>query len=269
MDANVRHLMTQLRQNPLDFGVLNSLRQHCEATQSFAVWAEALEHHARAATDADSDPVELGRLHYELGNLYRNQLGRSDRALEHYKTAIDLDAAQRPALAAARSISTEAGNWADVAELLAREADSLPVGPKRAATLVELAKLQQERLGHGEDAENSLREAASYAPEDLQVQHELATLLLDHADHSKNNGVATRKRREAADVLSAMARAVSDDYAFAYVESALDAMPDHADSLELLELVAPRMGRSDTLAPRWLAAIRGTQNRTLARTLRL
>jgi tetratricopeptide (TPR) repeat protein len=66
-----------------------------------------------------------------------------------------------------------------------------------------------------------------------------------------------------------MAHAVSDDYAFAYIEAALDAVPDQAEALQLLEQVAPRMGRSDTLAPRWLAAIRGARDPKLARTVRL
>ena len=269
MDANVQHLMTQLRQNPLDFALLGELRQHCEATQSFALWAEALEYHARAATDAEGDPVELGRLHFELGNLYQNQLGRADLALDHYRTAIEFDAAQRPALAAARSIASEAGNWEEVSELLSREADSLPAGPKRASTLVELASVQRGRLDQREEAENTLREAARYTPDDLQLQHELATLLLDNADHSGDAGVAAAKRRDAAEALARMARAVSDDYALAYIEAALDAVPDHAPSLELLDVVAPRMGRADALAPRWLHAIRFTDQPALARSLRL
>jgi tetratricopeptide (TPR) repeat protein len=269
MDANVRHLMTQLRQNPLDFSVLDALRQHCEASRSYAVWAEALEHHARAATAADGDPIELGRLHYELGNLYRHQLGRADRALVHYRTAIDFDASARPALSAARAITSEAGNWAEAADLLAREADSLPPGGKRAAALVELAQLYKTRLRSRDQAESALREAVASAPSDLQVQHELATSLLESADALGNGPAAEAKRREAADVLASMARAVTDDYAFAYVEAALDAVADHEDSLRLVEQVAPRMGRSDVLAPRWLAGIRSTRDAALARTLRL
>jgi tetratricopeptide (TPR) repeat protein len=269
MDATARQLMTQLRQNPLDFGALDALRQHCQTTRSFSVWAEALEHHARAATDADGDPVELGRLHYELGNLYRDQLERPELALEHYRSAFDFDAAQRPAIVAARAIVTQIGDYEQVAELLTREAESLPSGPKRAAAWVELASIYKSRLNDREEAEQALREAISADAKDLHVQHELATLLLEDADQASDKAVAEQKRRDAADVLTRMAGAVSDDYAFAYIEAALDAVPDHQGSLALLEQVAPRMSRGDALAPRWLAAIRSTKDRKLARKLRL
>ncbi|HEY6878649.1 MAG TPA: hypothetical protein VI299_11555, partial [Polyangiales bacterium] len=233
------------------------------------MWAEALEHHARAAGEADVDPVELGRLHYELGNLYRDRLGQSERALAHYRTAVDFDAAQRPAIAAARSIFAEAGAWSSVAELLAQEAESLPAGRKRAAAFTELAELQRDRLGARDAAIASLREALAAASDDLQVRHQLSTMLLDDADRARDAAQAASKRAEAADLLFGMASAVSDDYALAYLEAALDAVADHAESLTLLESVAPRMKRGDVLAPRWLAAIRQGRDPALTRALRL
>jgi hypothetical protein len=269
MDANVRNLLAQLRQNPLNFSVLDALRQACEATQSFAAWADGLEQHTRASSDADGDPVELGRLHFELGNLYVNQLRDVEQGLSHYRLAIDFDAAHRPALAAARAILSERGDWGEAAELLSREADSLPVGRKRAAAYAELGRLYRTQLHDRDAAAIALREATTAAPGDLQVQHELATLLLEDADASPDPTTAADKRRESADVLASMAGAVSDDYALAYIEAALNAVPDHAASLALLELVAPRMGRADALAPRWLAAIASTKDRTISRPLRL
>ncbi len=269
MEANVRHLMTQLRSNPLDFAVLDELRQHCESTGSYAVWAEALEHHARAASEAEVEPVELARLHFELGNLYRDQLGQRDLALGHYRTAVDFDAAQRPAIAAARGLLAENGAWPEVAELLAQEAESLPNGARRAAAYAELAELQRDRLGDREEAVNSLLEAIESAPDDLQPRHALATMLLDDADQLSDPDDALSKRDAAADLLAGMAAEVDDDYALAYLEAALDAVPDHDESLDLLETVAPRMRRGDVLAPRWLAAIRVGRDPSLVRSLRL
>ena len=51
--------MAQLRQDPLDPGTLESLRKHCENARDPETWAEALEHHARAANAADADPMDL------------------------------------------------------------------------------------------------------------------------------------------------------------------------------------------------------------------
>jgi hypothetical protein len=269
MDATASYLMAQLRQDPLDPGTLESLRKHCENARDPETWAEALEHHARAANAADADPIELGRLHYELGNLYRDQLGRNDRAITHYRAAIDFDAAQRAAIAAARAIFTEAGKWDQVAKLLALEAESLPRGPKRVALLREQAGLLKERLADPLLATEVLREAVVFAPDDLSSQHELATLLLDQADAAADPRRAHALRAEAADILHQMAQRVSDDYAFAYLEAALDAIPDHEAALELLQTVAPRMGREEVIPARWVASIQHAPEGPLSRALRL
>ncbi len=269
MDATAQHLMAQLRQNPLDPNLLEELRRHCERVRDPATWADALEHHARAASAADADPIELGRLHFELGNLYRDQLGRSDRAITHYRTAIDFDGAQRAAIAAARDIFSAAGKWDQVAKLLAREAETLPRGQKRAVLLREHAGLLAKQLGDPLGAIDALREAADILRDDLELSHELATLLLDQADHAPDNDEARQKREEAAEILCGMAGRVGDDYAFAYVEAALDAVPDHEPALRILQNVAPRMGRADSIPARWVASLQHAPEGPLSRELRM
>jgi tetratricopeptide (TPR) repeat protein len=269
MDATSQHMMAQLRQNPLDPNLLEALRRHCENVGDVTTWADALEHHARAASLANADPIELGRLHFELGNLYRDRLGRSDRAISHYRTAIDFDAAQRPAIAAARAIFAEAGKWDQVAKLLAREAESLPDGPKRAALLKERGSVLKKRLNDNPGAIEALREAAGMSGSDLGLSHELATLLLDQADAAGDRTAAIAMRREAADILCGMARNVSDDYGFAYAEAALDAVPDHEAALRLLQSLAPRLGRADSIPARWVASLQYAPDGPLSRELRL
>jgi tetratricopeptide (TPR) repeat protein len=253
----------------MDVAAISALRQHSNRTGDYLPLAEGLERYARALADSEGDPHELGQLHFELGNLWRDRLSRVDRAIGHYRTAIDFDAAQRPAMQAARLLFAQAGKWDQVAKLLSREGESLPGGQKRAGVFVELAKIHRERLGDAQGAAAALREAIESDLEDLQVQHDLATLLLDEADRDRDARRAETSRREAADILCRMARAVSDDYAFAYVEAALDAVPDHGDSLELLEQLAPRVGRPEGVAPRWVAGLQAAPNGPLSRDLRL
>ena len=62
MDAMAQQMMAQLRQNPLDPGLLEALRKHCENVGDVTTWAEALEQHARAASLANADPIELSAL---------------------------------------------------------------------------------------------------------------------------------------------------------------------------------------------------------------
>ncbi len=244
MDPTANNLMARLRQSPLDMHALEAVRSYCDDRADFATWAEALETHARALTEAEADPMEIGELHLRLGNLYRDELQRADKALVHYRAAIDFDPAQRAAMSAARAIYAEAGRWDQVAKLLSREAESLPAGQKRVAALAELAAVYSDRLENRTTALEILREASELAPADLHIRHQLATLLLDLADREPNRGRASQQRGEAADVLCSMAQAVSDDYALAYLEAALDAVPNHGRSLTLLETVAPRLGRT-------------------------
>jgi|GEM_PF-1584832 len=261
--------MARLRQSPRDTAALEAVREYCDDRADFATWAEALELHTRALTEAEEDPAEIGALHFRLGNLWRDELKRSDRALAHYRAAIDFDAAQRPAMTAARTIYQDAGRWDQVAKLLSREADSLPKGQKRVALLAELASVYSERLNERKAALEVLREASELAPGDLHVRHQLATVLLDLADAESDAKRAGQQRREAADVLCAMAQAVSDDYALAYLEAALDAVPEHARGLALLDTVAPRLGRKEVCAARWVAAIQAAPNAPETRELRL
>src|SRR3954463_8363997 len=114
MDATATQMMARLRQSPLDASTLDALRRYCDDRADFATMAEALELHARALAEAEEDPAELGRLHLTLGHLWRDQLRRADRALAHYRAAIDFDAAQRGAMTAARAIFAEAGRWDQV-----------------------------------------------------------------------------------------------------------------------------------------------------------
>ncbi len=269
MDAMAQQLLARLRQNPTDSAALSALSAHCEQMGDYALLVDAMEQHARALAEADGDPIELGRIHFDLGNLFRARMGRADRAIVHYRAAIDYDAAQRPAMAAARAIYTELGKWDQVAKLLTREAESLPPGQKRATVLKELSSVYRDRLGQFGQATQALREAAAADAEDLQIRHDLATVLLDQADREMDANRADSERREAADVLCEMAGAVSDDYAFAYIEAALDAVPDHGQGLALLEEVAPRVGRADTIPPRWVAGLQMAPLGPLSRDLRL
>jgi len=269
MDATAQQLLARLRQNPTDGATISTLTAHCEQTGDYPTLVEALEQHARALAEVEGDPIDLGRIHFTLGNLFRTRLLRPDRAIVHYRAAIDFDAAQRPAMAAARAIYSELGKWDQVAKLLSREAESLPVGQKRATVLTELANVYRDKLGQMPEAIGALREAAAADPQDLQVRHDLATMLLDRADHDADSERADDERREAADVLCEMAGAVTDDYAFAYVEAALDAVPDHGTGLAMLEQVAPRVGRSDTIPPRWVAGLQMAPLGPLSRGLRL
>src|SRR4051812_24872038 len=114
MHPTAQSLLAQLRQNPLDSGALQTLKQHSEQTHDYNAYAEALELHARASAESDGDPADLGRLHFELGNLFRDQLHRQDRAIAHYRAALDHDAALRPAMTAARGIYASLGKWDQV-----------------------------------------------------------------------------------------------------------------------------------------------------------
>ncbi|MFM2417113.1 MAG: hypothetical protein RL385_1836, partial [Pseudomonadota bacterium] len=269
MDSTAQTLMSQLRQRPLDAAILEALRSHCEAAEDPATWAEALEYHIRAAEGADADPIALGRLHFEVGNLYRDHLRRLDRAVQHYRAAADCDPAQRPAIAAARALFAEAGKWDQVAKLAALEAESLPVGAKRANLLAELADVLLKRLGDRPGAVDTLRDALDSAPANLDLRHQLATTLLDMADHESDADVAHQLRFEAADSLTEMAKRVTDDYAFAYAEAALDAVPNHHAALAVLEAIAPRVDRDDAVAMRWVAALQVAPSDPGARVIRL
>ena len=229
---------------------------------------DLLERRAEALTQANADPRHVAQVHQQIGEVWEHRFQRVDRAIHHYRKAFDLDPTLVQAIYAAREIYRNAGNLKAAASLYDLEANAETDPDRKVALLRELGHLRGEQLNDVEGAIVALKRALNQAPTDLSVMHEVATLLLRRADRSADPEAAETDRRRAADLLFQMAQAVPPDHGVAYAEAALDASPDHDGALELLEVLAPQIGREDLLPIRWVGYLQSAPGSPAADRMR-
>ncbi|MFW5876752.1 MAG: hypothetical protein ACOCXM_08445, partial [Myxococcota bacterium] len=213
---------------------------------------EVLERRATALGATQMDPRETGALHHRLGELWETEIGRVDRAVFHYRKAFELDPTLLEAIYAARRIYLSAGNMKAAATLYDLEANAETDVPRKVALLRELAQLRTHDLSDIEGAVVALKRAASAAPGDMAVKHELAAALMTRASvMGQATAAAEEDRQRAGQIFFELAQVVPE-HAFAYCEATLDALPGHEQAMDLLEQLAQRDGRMDALPARWV-----------------
>ncbi len=214
--------------------------------------AELLERRATALQQAGTPAGEVALLYLQLGELWEHSFARPDQAVAHYRRAYELDPQLVPALYAAREILRQAGNVSGAAALLEKEAKAEADKERRLALWRELAHLKADLEDH-EGAALALKRALSEAPGDLEVMHDLARVYLTRAERGHDLMVAASDRLRAADLFHQLASKVPPEHGLAYLESALDARPDHEGALALYERMASELGQPTRLPARWVA----------------
>lgn len=150
-------------------------------------------------------------------------------------------------LASLCRIYREGGHWSSLADLLRRADVVLAEKPEDHVTLlVELAKVQESKLGEPDLARTSLEQAATSSPEDPRPLDALVDLYTRTGDWSSLGRVSaqrarlSRDRDERAELLLDAAKAVTN--AAGTIERALDLyqevlslQPENADALAALE----------------------------------
>lgn len=231
--------------------------------------AELLERQAAALEAAGADPREVALLYHQLGELWEHRFTRVDKAVHHYRRAFELDPTLVAAIYAAREIYRQAGNTKAASSLLEKEAKAEPDPARRVALWRELAHVRVEEQGDHEGAALALKRALEVAPGDLEVMNDLARVYLARAERVKDPHVAASDRHRAADLFYQVAQKVAPDHALAYLESTLDARPDHDGALALYERHAAELGQSALLPARWVAYLAHAPDRPEAAERRL
>ncbi len=245
-----------LARQPQHDGAAERLQKLLEKAGDFRRLIEILERRAAALESARARPQKVTQVHLKLGQIWEHHGRHADRALFHFRKAIELDKTCVAAIYGAREIYRKAGGYKAAASLYELEVAAEPQANRKAALLCELAHLRMEHLGDHEGAVSVLARAQSLAPGDLSLLHDLATYRLKNAERLKEVPKANRERQQAADLLAQLAERVEGDNAKAYCEAALDVVPGHEGALAKLEELYEDSSEADSLAPRWVAYLR-------------
>lgn len=229
---------------------------------------ELLERRAAALGATRADPRHVAAVHHQIGDIWERRFKRVDQAVHHYRKAFELDPSLVAAIYSAREIYRGAGNIKAAATLYELETNAETDPKRRVALLRELAHMRAEQLKDLDGAIACLERAVHDASTDLGVVHDLATMLIRQAEGARDPRAALEGRRRAADLLYQMGQAVAPDHGLPYVESALDAAPDHDGAMELLEKLADATGREDLLPIRWVAYLQAAPDSPAAAGMR-
>jgi tetratricopeptide (TPR) repeat protein len=169
-DSATEILERILERDPSNVRALTSLARIYEGANDLEKCRATLEKAIALAQTGE----ERAELHYRIGKLEADANG--DEAGEpHYTSALAADYHHAAAAEALEKLARAKGDWAKVADLLARREESTPEANKRALYL-ELANVLVEKLRQAGSALPYLERALAISPDDPVVLEPLADL---------------------------------------------------------------------------------------------
>lgn len=144
-----------------DVEALDALSKLYIKTEDYSAALDVLERLA-PLVEAPADRV---RLEARIGSLLEEHIGDRALAIDHYQKALDIDPKHLPSLEALRAIYLDSGDWLDAARVLRQEVESNDSARVKAARLVELGHVFDQRLDEHEQAVEVWEEALKHDPD--------------------------------------------------------------------------------------------------------
>ena len=157
-------------------------RRAALATQRRAeAWPELVETIRELIRDGveSGEPGEDEQLELllELGRVELDHLGRADRAIEAWRSAQTIDAADRRVLDALEGLFARQGRWLECVELLEQRAALTDEPAERSAVLLNLAAIARERLDDDARAIEAYERILAWDPSQEVASRQLEGLL--------------------------------------------------------------------------------------------
>lgn len=214
---------------------------------------DILERRAGALAAARTDDRIVGAVHQQLGELLQHRFGRMERATFHYRKAFELDPTLVVAIYSAREIYKTAGNYRAATACCELEAKAERDPERKLALWRESAQMCMHELNDFSGAISALEHALADVPDELSLQHELATAYGARAASGKHAATVAEDQHRAAGLFVSMAGRVPPEHALAYAEAALDTAPSSNAAMDLLERLSHEMNQSHLLPMRWVS----------------
>jgi cellulose synthase operon protein C len=213
-----------------------------------------LERRTKALTPFVAQTPELGAqvaaMHVELGQLWSQSLQQPRKGIEHYRRAIEFDAQNVFAIYAARELYKQAQQYAEAIGLFDME-QQLVEDPERKVALYRDEAQVRSEAGDKAGATQVLRNARVYAPEDVTLVVEQASMIVERV--KTGEPVPAEEREEAAALFVHLAETYAGEHGLAYSLAALDAMAGHDRAMQLADYFGKELGRTEELPTRWQA----------------
>ncbi len=220
-------------------------------------WEDLLQ--AYAAELAVTNGTARARLLLKMGEVCELRLGESNKAITHYRQAVQSDAENRIAIAALRRMLTKSEKFDEVAKLLESEANLVSEPRAAARVWLSLGDVHENRLGNADRALAAYKQAMKLDPALRPAVDGTIRLLEASGDHRQLADQLIVEQEEALEPMYAVAAAfhagqVQRDQlrqskeAAATFEKMVERDPEHVGALLALERIYQYGGDHDALA---------------------
>jgi tetratricopeptide (TPR) repeat protein len=221
---------------------LDRMRSFCREKEQ---WTELLRVLVFEAEAAAGDSKRLAAIEHEAGEIWEQQFHRLDRAIQHYQRAFKANPTQVESIEAGRRIYTAMGHYKTVASLYQVELSTCADAKRRVELLLELGKLQWEKLGELEAAGRTLSDASQSRPGDEAILEKLGDL---YASPEWPSAGGLEKAASIFMQIAQRRQARGDrDGSISYLRRALGADPENDSAYQRLERAYEETGRWEDL----------------------
>jgi tetratricopeptide (TPR) repeat protein len=198
-----------------------------------------------AAVARTRDPARIAELQSEMGQLFVNHFARLERVVRNPQRSGKLSADHVKSIESARKIYRALGDYRSVVRLYELELEGTADAKRRADLLLGLGRVLGEKLEELDAAAQRLNEVVRLRPRDEKALELLAAV------YANPNWIGADGLGRAASIFYQLARrrqeAGDAEGAVAALRKALQAVPGHPESSELLERVYYEGGRFQEL----------------------
>ncbi|MCS6797689.1 MAG: tetratricopeptide repeat protein [Myxococcota bacterium] len=147
----------------LDPANVPAMRQMADLYRSTQQWATLAQILGRLVEMA-REPSEKAEGLVQLGELAESHLGTPEQATTYYRRALEHDPRSIPALEALERAHRREGRWEPLLDVLRRKAEALSDPERAIETWLQLAEVQEDRLGRSDDAVETYRRVLELDP---------------------------------------------------------------------------------------------------------
>lgn len=244
-EAGIDDLLKAMRLDPTQRRVIQQLKKKLKEASRWEEYLEVLEQQLKLLTGTPGRERKVSALHLEMGTLLEEHFAQRDKAMYHYQQAVRADGRNVEALAAAKRLYREMGEWPMVARLLKAEIRVTAGGKKRVELLNELGQVMANRLHDLKGAAKSLQEVLAASPGHIRAMETLGEV------YSSPDWDAPGGSRQAAQIFYQLARQYvsqdKKDEALNYLKRTLAADPGHREASRALAEVYESLGEYEEL----------------------
>lgn len=228
-------------------GIGDRLDEIYREAEDWEATLQILEQRLDALSEGDPDGTKnviRSDLHQQAGEIWERIYGDSDRAIDHYLKAIDLDKTNLLALYNAREIYYAAGKYKNAAKLCELEARAEKNAERRVALYRELANLLHKHLNEPAQAVLALKRGLKIDSSNAEVKLTLAQTIAEVPLSEEN----LKDHKWASEHLLRLARNSNIEDALEYGKYSLMAYPTNLLTRDFLENKAVEDGAIEELA---------------------